>query len=74
MLPGDKRFSVTSLAEWQFVKFLQQSNSFSLSDLEMCLKHILACELSVKGLGKGDGSPRLHLETLIFKLSRRGER
>lgn len=71
LLAEDSRNNPLSMADWQLRKLGEQSAAFSLGELETCIKEILACELATKGIGKGDGSPRLNLEMLVFKLSRR---
>jgi DNA polymerase III subunit delta len=71
LLPEDSRMNPLSMQDWQLKKFVEQSAAFSLGEIEECIKHILACELASKGIGKGDGSSRLNLEMLVFKLSQR---
>ena len=71
LLPEDSRMNPLSMQDWQLKKFVEQSGAFSLEELEQCIKHILTCELASKGIGKGDGSSRLNLEMLVFKLSQR---
>lgn len=74
LLPEDSKNNPLSLTDWHLRKFMEQSSAFSLDELQECIKQILACELSAKGIGKGDGSPRLHLEMLVFKLCQRKPR
>lgn len=71
LLPEDSRMTPLSMGDWHLKKYLEQAPAFSLEDIEECIKQILACELASKGIGTGDGSPRLNLEMLVFKLSRR---
>jgi DNA polymerase-3 subunit delta len=64
--------SPTSIkSDWQRQKFLEQAHHFTLDELRSGLKHILDCELAVKGQSKSSSSPRLSLEMLILKLSLR---
>ena len=60
-----------SVLPWQKPKLINQANMFTLDDLRRCLKQTLLCELAVKGLGRSNASPRLNLEMLVLKLSRR---
>ncbi len=71
LLPEDSKMTPLSMADWQLRRYLEQASAFSLGEIEECIKQILACELASKGIGTGDGSPRLNLEMLVFKLSRR---
>ncbi|MHB1456341.1 MAG: DNA polymerase III subunit delta [Armatimonadota bacterium] len=58
-------------SDWQKNKINTQAKAFSKKELQWCMKRILECELSAKGIGKTGGTPRLNLEMLIFKLSQR---
>ena len=58
-------------SDWQKNKINAQAKAFSKKELQWCMKRILECELSAKGIGKTGGTPRLNLEMLIFKLSQR---
>lgn len=58
-------------SDWQRNKINAQAKAFSKKELQWCMKRILECELSAKGIGKTGGTPRLNLEMLIFKLSQR---
>jgi DNA polymerase-3 subunit delta len=60
-----------SLLDWQQRKLMDQARAFSLDEIRTCMKEILACELAAKGQGEADGSPKLHMEILVLKLSRR---
>ncbi|MHB1001158.1 MAG: DNA polymerase III subunit delta [Armatimonadota bacterium] len=60
-----------SISSWQQDKFMDQSRYFKLDELQQCLKMILSCELTAKGVGNPAGSSRLNLEVLIFRLSQR---
>ena len=74
LLPEDSRMTPLSMVDWQLRKFVEQSAAFTLGEIEECIKQILTCELASKGIGKGDGSSRLNLEMLLFKLSQRRAR
>ena len=74
MLPEGKKNNVLSTTDWQQKRFLAQADAFTLDELQEALKQILLCELAAKGLGRGEGSPRLNLETLVLKLSQRRRR
>lgn len=67
----EKKQNPSGVTDFQQKKFMEQANAFSLNEIELCLKHLLACELAVKGLGKTAASPRLSLEMLILRLSQR---
>ena len=69
MLPIEQ--NPLSMGDWQRDKLVDQARSFTSEELEHCLKQILSCELSVKGIGDEAGSPRLLLEMLVFRLSHR---
>lgn len=56
-------------SDWQQRKTWTQARSFSYEDLRRCLRLALECETSVKGLGRGEASPRLNLELLVLRLS-----
>lgn len=71
MLMQEPKQSPVSGADWQQKRLLAQAGYFSMEQLERCLKHVLVCELAVKGLGADGGSPRLALEMLVLKLSQR---
>lgn len=58
-------------SDWQKNKINSQAKAFSKKELQWCMKRILECELSAKGIGKTGGTPRLNLEMLILKLSQR---
>ncbi|MHB0912353.1 MAG: DNA polymerase III subunit delta [Armatimonadota bacterium] len=60
-----------SMPDWQQRRLAEQARLFTEKELRSCLEQVLACELSVKGLGKHGGSPRLNLEMLILRLSHR---
>jgi DNA polymerase-3 subunit delta len=62
----------TTLGDWQGRKLLDQARAFSLMEIQQCLKHLLKCELAIKGQSKNaGGSPRMNLELLILRLSQR---
>ena len=63
-----KELNVLSLPDWQRRKLLAQTNFFSLEQLQHCLKRVLACELTTKGLGDETSSRRLSLEMLVVRL------
>ena len=67
----EKKLTPMGVTEFQQGKFGEQANAFSLNEIERCLKHVMACEMAVKGLGKTAASPRLNLEMLILRLSQR---
>lgn len=69
MMKDQNPLKLTS--DWQKNKINAQAKAFSKKELQWCLKRILECELSAKGIGKTGGTPRLNLEMLIFKLSQR---
>lgn len=71
LLPDDGKLNPLALSDWQLGKLAQQAESFTQDELEQALRDILTCELACKGIGDSAGSPRLHLEVLVFKLSRR---
>ncbi len=60
-----------SIPEWQRNKLSDQARQFTLDELRRCLRHMLTCELAVKGQSQEGGSPRLNLEMLILRLSQR---
>ena len=67
----ERKLNPMGVTDFQQKKFMEQAGIFSLNEIELCLKHVLACELAVKGLGKTAASPRLSLEMLILRLSQR---
>ena len=71
LLIQERKLNPAGLADFQQRLFSEQANAFSLNEIELCMKHVLACELAVKGLGKTAASPRLNLEMLILRLSQR---
>ena len=71
LLIQERKLNPAGLADFQQKSFCEQANAFSLNEIELCMKHVLACELAVKGLGKTAASPRLSLEMLILRLSQR---
>jgi DNA polymerase-3 subunit delta len=58
-------------ADWQKKKYMEQARQFTLDQIAEYMKQVLACELASKGLGRDGGTPRLNLEMLIVRLSRR---
>ncbi len=74
LLPDDGKLNPLAMSDWQLGKLAQQAESFTQNELEQALRDILTCELACKGIGDSAGSPRLHLEVLVFKLSRRAGR
>lgn len=50
-------------------QIFEQADAFTMDELRRYLKHVLVCELSVKGLGNQGGTPRLNLEMLVLRLS-----
>lgn len=60
-----------AVTDWQKTKLIQQARAFTEQEIQKSLRMILECELAVKGLGTEAGSPRLNLEILVVKLSRR---
>ena len=71
LLIQERKLNPAGVTDYQQGKFIEQANAFSLNEIELCMKHVLACELAVKGLGKTAASPRLSLEMLILRLSQR---
>lgn len=67
----ERKYNPAGVTEFQQKKFMEQARVFSLNEIKLCLKHVLACELAVKGLGKTAASPRLNLEMLVLRLSQR---
>lgn len=74
LLMQESSQSPLSGMDWQQRRLREQADAFTLDELRKCLKQVLSCELKVKGLGKGESSPRLNLEMLVLRLSQRKKR
>ena len=70
----EHRQNPVSLLDWQQKKLLEQTNAFTSDELRSCLQQVLSCELTLKGIGRGQSTPRLSLEMLVLRLSQRRER
>jgi len=68
LLPENKKDNLSSLHWFQEKKFVEQAAAFSVEQIREGMREILACEVTVKGLSRAEGSPRLNLETLVFRL------
>lgn len=74
LLMQESSQSPLSGMDWQQKRLREQADAFTVDELRKCLKQVLSCELKVKGLGKGESSPKLNLEMLVLRLSQRKKR
>ena len=66
-----KEHNLLGVHDFAKKRFLAQSRLFTLVEVRRCLRHVLECEVAVKGIEGDSGSRRIHLEMLIMKLCKR---